>query len=200
MATTSPSLNHDLRYLRAALDQLEDYLLSKEIYWSGSVYSPDHAGNFPPLTLGWVLFYLQRAAALAQSAKQSGEYSRIDQAIQVKRSKWLHAWETKARSEFSSRLRLWRDFLEEYRHHPEDHFDRYRYEVQKRVLLALLLQEAGEVQNAELELLNALDQLLENCFVSGAFIWEPVFQSAFPKESYWYLYGTLAREHSRKAS
>lgn len=189
-----PSLENDLYYLDVATEQLEEYLLSSEIYWSGGTYSRTLKDHYPSLTLGWVLFYLQRSRALIQTPSQDMHYARVHQAIDVLRFKWRHAWEVKAQAEFSSRLRLWRDFLNEYQRDPENHYDRYRYEVHKRALLELLGQEAVNLQQAEYELLASLDALLKAHFIPGDFIWEVCFSSAFPKDTYWYLYGNLANK------
>jgi hypothetical protein len=58
-------------------------------------------------------------------------------------------------------------------------------------MLELLQAEAGEVPQAEADLLAALDRLLRAHFEPGAFAWEPELQAGFPETPFWYLYGKL---------
>jgi hypothetical protein len=99
----------------------------------------------------------------------------------------------KANAEFKSRLILWRNFLEDYRKRPESNYDRYAYEVVRRVILHLLKAEADDLHQAEIEMLKGLDKLLRVYFVSGDFIWDPNLTPSFPEETYWYLYGNLPK-------
>jgi uncharacterized protein YukE len=183
------SADYDLGYLRAALDTLEDYLLSTEIYWPIGADSPAGAPDYPRLTLGGLLLAQKRAHAQDLSAEHRNELARIDEQIDALRSRWRVAWERKAGRGFSQRLRLWNDFIEDYRQNPKDNADRYNYEVERRVMLHLLGDEADAIPEAEHELLKGLDKLLGAVLIPDDFIWEQQLQSGFPRETYWYLYG-----------
>ncbi len=89
------------------------------------------------------------------------------------RTKWQVHWQRKAEAEFSARIKLWRDFLQEYRKDPEGNFDRYEYEVTRRVMLEWLRQESSSLKRPELDMLKSLDLLLKSLMVHGDFIWEP---------------------------
>ena len=121
------------------------------------------------------------------------ELERLDQTLDDMRSHWRVAWEAKAAREFHARLNLWRDFLQEYRDHPENNADRYAYEVQRRAMLDLLAPDATGAPQAERDLLRSLDQLLRAVLVPGEFAWEPDMQGGFPQDEYWYLYGRLKK-------
>jgi hypothetical protein len=106
------------------------------------------------------------------------------------RSKWRVAWETKAGREVGARLRLWGNYLADYRHNPEWHADAYPHEVRYRVMLQLLSAELP-TSSPEGEELSQLDSLLRANLIPGDFIWEADLQPGFPREVYWFLYGKL---------
>ena len=189
--------DYELRYIRAAVESLEAYLLSEGIYWPIGVSAPADARPYPRLTLGGLLLSQKRAHARTLTPDQRTELARLDERIDTTGARWQVAWGNKSASEFKARLRLWRDFLEEYRARPKEHNDRYAYEVRLRVMLHLLepgarkADESHPVEQAEFELLDSLDQLLGAVFVAGEFIWDPELASAFLPQPYWYLYGEL---------
>lgn len=184
-----PSAKYELGYLRAALDTLEDYLLSTELYWPIGAASPAGEPDYPRLTLGGMLLAQKRAHAQDMTVEQRDELARIDEQIDAIRNRWRVAWERKAGKGFSQRLRLWNDFIEDYRQNPKGNADRYNYEAERRVMLHLLGNEADVIPEAEQELLMALDKLLRAVLIPGNFIWDQQLQRGFPKATYWYLYG-----------
>lgn len=182
---------YDMGYLRAGVEEMEAYLLSSEVYWPTGVKSPPGQPPYPQLTLGGVLLAQRRAHHFPGGAGDLQALSRLEAELEANRSHWRVAWEKKAAREFHARLMLWRDYLEEFRLHPENHADRYAYEVSRRVLLDLLQAETGDIPGAETELLAALDRQLQAHFAPGAFVWENGLQAAFPPDQFWYLYGNL---------
>ncbi len=199
--------SYDLQYLRAGLDQLESYLLSKDIYRLLGVQPAHGQPPYPQLTLGWLLLARLRAQATAQNSADRLELERLSQQLDAMRSRWRSAWGAKAQAEVRTRLNLWRDFLEEYRNDPAANFDRFAYEVNRRVLLELLIPEAAGLTaspsfEANLQALAGLDGWLKSVFIPGAFIWENLLVSSFPQAIYWYLYGKLPDrvENNKKVS
>jgi len=188
-----PSAEYDLWYLRDGIAQLEDYLLSDEIYWPVGIVAPANEPPYPQLTLGNLLLAYQRASALAQTPDQRAEWERLSSELQAMRSRWRSAWGKKAKAEFHARLVLWRDFIEEYRQNPSAQYDRFAYEIGRRVTLQLLQTEAVDLPAKEIEMLAALDSVLRGRFVPGAFTWEQELAPAFPEDNYWYLYGRLPK-------
>lgn len=184
-------LEYELGYLEAALDTLEDYLLSADLYWSIGDKPPKGETPYPSLTLGGVLLAQARARAHPGSESLKEQLAQVDEQIDALRGRWRSAWERKVGYEFHARLSLWRDFVEEYRKNPQANRDRYAYEVRRRVMLHLLGAEAGEVPPVERELLASLDLVLRVDIIPGGFVWEQELAPGFPKETYWYLYGKL---------
>lgn len=186
----------DLGYLLAAEPLLEDFLLVDQVYWPIHAGSPAGEPPFPQLTLGSVLVSLRQLQARRLPPERRAEFHRLQTRIEVLRTRWRVAWENKARREISARLRLWRDYLEELRAEPQNQADRYRYEVGRRVMLALLLDEVGQAPAHEIELLRGLDGLLAALFEPGDFLWDVELAAGFPPETFWYLYGSLRESPS----
>lgn len=183
-----PSFEFDAGYLEAAIELLEEYLLSNEIYWKLNAGSPPGEPGYPSLTLGAVLLAEARLGARQLTAAQSQRFSHLIKEIEPIRSKWRTAWQNKAREEFRARLDLWGNYLEDFRRDPEGNIDRYGYEVNRRVMLAYLGEEAPEIPIVQKELLKGLDKILEGLMVPGEFIWDAELESGFPSERYPYLY------------
>lgn len=189
-----PSFEYDLRYLQAGADQLEAYLLAPDLYWSIGVGAPKGEPPYPQLTLGGLLLARQRLGATAQTPAQQSDLIRLERQLETLSHRWRTAWGKKARQDFHARLKLWRDFIEEYREKPAAHYDRYAYEVGRRAQLHLLAPEAIDLPPAELNALAGLDKLLRAVFIPGGFVWEASLASSFPPDTYWFLYGSLRPE------
>lgn len=188
-----PTFDYDFRYMQAALEQLDSYLLGKDIYRPIGVVPPPGESPYPQLTLGTLLLAKERAQANAQTNSQRADSDRLVDGLEAIRSKWRSAWGRKATTEFNARLNLWADFLNDYRRHPDANEDRYAYEISRRVMLHLLLPDTLDLPEANQELLSSLDLLLKTVLIPGQFIWDEILQTAFPKDPYWYLYGYLPR-------
>lgn len=174
------SADKDQAYLEAGISELQDYLLSDELYWPVTARGYD----LPRLTIGGLLLARKRLEARGE---------RIETLVaqwNAVRSKWRVAWETKAGREVQSRFGLWNNYLKDYRQNPEGHADSYRHEVSYRAMLQLLLAELPSPA-PESEALAQLDSLLRVNFLPGDFVWENGLQSGFPREVYWFLYGKL---------
>ena len=185
------NFEYDLRYLQAGLDVLLDYLLSSETFWPIDVHPPVGEPEYPQLTLGSLLLAKSRLTGYPKSPTQVDQVDKLFSDLDHVRSRWRVAWENKAGHSFSVRLRMWRDFIEEYRNAPQDNADRYPYEVRLRTMLSLLQSEGGEQLPAEADLLTVLDAYIKSVLSMGGFVWEPEIQAGFPKDVYWYLYGKL---------
>ena len=187
-----PSLEYDLRYLRAALADLEEYLFSQEIYWPIGVTPPRGEPPYPRLTMGGILLARQSLGARPMEPAQAEEMYDLIGHLDETRTKWRVAWGAKAARGFSSRLTQWKNFIEDYRKQPENNQDRYAYEVRGRAMLQLLQPESSEIPAGELALFTGLDLILEDYFMEGNFVWGTELTLSFPKSQFWYLYGSLS--------
>jgi len=182
---------YDLRFLRAALPQMEVYLLSNVVYWPVGVHAPAGEPPYPQLTIGNVLLAELRSQVSATAGQQLMERKNFSRELEEIRSRWTVAWTKKTRQEFRARLNLWRDYLVEYRENPNANYDRYNYEVSRRVLLELLSIENDQIPAPDLDLLSSLDLIVKECLRFGEFIWQPEWTPIFPESRFWFLYGFL---------
>jgi uncharacterized protein YukE len=173
-------MEKDRAYLEAGIPELGDYLLSNELYWPIAARGYD----LPRLTIGGMLLVKTRLEARGERIEA------LVAQLDTVRSKWRAAWETKAGREVQARIRLWSNYLTDYRQNPEGHADAYPHEVRFRVMLHLLLAELP-TPPAEQEGLSQLDGVLRASLSPGDFIWEADLQPGFPREVYWFLYGKL---------
>jgi len=174
------SAEKDKAYLETGVSELENYLLSDELFWPITA----RGYNLPRLTIGGIL--LAKARLEARDEQIEAFVSRLD----AVRSKWRVAWETKAGRGVQARMRLWSNYLSDYRHNPEGYADAYPHEVSYRVMLHLLLSELPTIPPEQKEL-STLDGLLRVNLIQDDFIWETDLQTGFPREVYWYLYAKL---------
>ncbi len=185
------TIEYDLLYLQAGVAELENYLLTNDVFWPVDIRPPAGEPGYPQLTLGGLLLARKRLLTLNKSPKQTAQLDKIISDMDGIRSRWKVAWEKKASRSFSVRIKMWRDYVEEYRLLPQDNADRYPYEVRLRAMLALLKSELGGQPTAEVDLLSILDSYLEKVLIAGNFVWEPELEPGFPENTYWYLYGRL---------
>ncbi len=170
----------DKTFLEASLPDLKDYLLSDELLWPITARSQE----LPRLTIGGVLLARARLTASGEQIES------LVQELDVIRSKWRVAWETKAGREIGMRSRLWSNYLEDYRRDPYRYASTYRHEIRTRVMIHFLTEELPDVP-PEGKLIDSLDVMLKKFFVPGDFIWDTEIQNGFPSEAFWFLYGTL---------
>jgi len=191
--STMSATAYELGYLKACIEILDAYLLSNELYWTMGASPPAGEPAFRQLTLGGLLLNEKRLQARRLLPAQEMERQECVTGLQHAIAQHRVAWERKASREYQARLKLWANFLNEYRDDPENHVDRYAYEVERRVMLQLLDPFARDVHRAEQELLGSLDRLLSAVFIPGTFIWEADVTEAFEPGAYWYLYGGLRK-------
>jgi hypothetical protein len=189
-----PSPEYDLEYLQSGLLDLQGYLLSKELYWPIGSTPPRGEPPYPRMTLGNLLLARRRLESQQMTGGQKEEFGRLAERLERSQKEWAVAWEQKAQREFSARLNLWRDFLEDYRRKPPANVDRYQYEVTRRAVLELLIPVAKDIPSEEQELLSGLDAFLKAVFSSGPFVWEDHIQEAFPQTKFWFLYGAPKKD------
>ena len=188
------SFDYDLRYFKAGVEELQDYLLSDNMFWSLDAKTEVNEPVFPNLTLGNLLLAEKRLRARHLTLEQEAQLGEVLPELDRLRSHWRVAWSKKAERSMHNRLNMWRNFIDEYTKAPGANADRYAYEVQRRGMLELLKTEVGPMPQAVTELLARLDAFLKTFLVSGDFLWEEELKDGFPKDTYWFLYGRLPQE------
>jgi hypothetical protein len=154
----------DNLYLSAGVPQLENYLLSKELYYPLSF-------ELPQLTLGGILLSLTRMGSRA---------AKFEEQVEVIHSKWQAAWDVKTSREVRARSELWVNYLAEYREDSKLGAHLYPQNVRYRAMLNLL----GRIEDDS-------DTFVKSVFKEGRFVWEEEIASNFSRKTFWFLYGTL---------
>ena len=175
-----PTPEQDLAFVQTGLEELETYLLSDELFWP--LAGP---ASLPRLTIGGLLLAMRRVQGRSPAAA-----IRAEAALDLVRSKWRSAWEKKARREVHARIALWTNYLADARQTPGMQDESYPQQVQVRAMLQLLAGELSEVLPG-LPVLADLDIVLRSTWLPGAFAWDADLQAIFPREEFWFLYGTL---------
>lgn len=179
------SPEQDRKFFEAGLQELEPYLLSKELYWRSPVQTTD----FTQVTPGVMLLVRERLKGW-----KSPGLPELSMRLEAVRSKWRSAWDAKARREVRARSGMWKDYLAEVRREPSAAFRQYPYQARLRVILALLLDDLREQPS---EALSGLDDSLKRMWHPTAFVWDAALEWNFPPQSFWFLYGTPAAQETR---
>jgi hypothetical protein len=175
-------IEQDLAYVRLAVPDLEEFLLSRELYWP-LPSAPREIGvpGLDQLSLGGLRLCAMRIQAAYSTPDVQDLLSKIDGVQQ----RWRSNWSNKAAREFTLRCEQWRRALEEIRENPAV----YPREVRLRAILELLREDILPVDlPAELGLLAGLDQSLRAGGQPDSFVWDEKVRSAFQESAYWFLY------------
>jgi hypothetical protein len=189
---TMPGIAYDLNYASTGLNDLKDYLLSRDLFWPLNLDPALGTPASPKLTPGNLLFSFARLNAYRMGgkldARQESELLKLEREFEAQRRKWAVAWEKKVAHEFDSRFRQWGHYLSEAADNTSAQAPYYATEVRLRVLLELLQDELAQKPEADL---STLDGGLRPYFTPGDFLWDEDLAIGFPREKYWYLYGQL---------
>jgi hypothetical protein len=177
------SLDKDWAYFRAAIPDVQDYLLSPELYWQLS-----GAGGLLQLTIGNLLLSQKRLNSFTWPDVQRLELVKISGKLQQVRERWRANWMKKASLEFSNRLKRWGSYLSQRTRNQPGDSPAYAQQVRLRAILVLLYGEIQSPMKGEMEQLAALDQLLRKLAKPGPFVWESEISAGFDQDKYWFLY------------
>ncbi|MFN2216014.1 MAG: hypothetical protein ACK2TS_03650 [Anaerolineales bacterium] len=183
--------NKDLGYFTAGVADLEDYLLSAELFWNLPGYSM--------LTLGGLFLAKARLEACSLELEEKKIFTEAQKQMEFLTLKWRVAFENKIQREIPSRLNLWQNYLTEFWAAPDEHADEYAQEIRWRVMIQLLVNAVGGDYN-ESTFLKALDDRLRFSFLPGEFIWAEELSAKFNEKEYWFLYGNLTVGQSKKSN
>ena len=188
------ALEGDWVFLKTALSDLRDYILSVEIYWTLRPPARSPGGfQLPQLTIGNLLLSQARLQAAELPPQQAQVLAELTTQITAVRSEWRANWGRKADDEFRSRLNLWQQYLRELRAEPRRSAAIYAREVRQRAILHLLSSElSAEVPANQAEQITMLDNVLRGMSQPGSFVWEPELAAGFPSAEYWFLYRSVA--------
>lgn len=189
---TGDIFSYEAPFLRAALLQFKDYLLSEEIFWNLGLRAAKQQPPYPQLSLANLLLAqarLQAAQEIEQiSAKELAEATRFDRQLDELRVNWQTAWSAKAQKEFALRLREWARFLDDLSAATSEQGTAFLTGLRNRALLQLLLTHLPSESSSQLAELDLLDQRYQQLCLAADFVWQPELSAFFSKEAFPFLY------------
>lgn len=182
-----PPLPKDQAFLRSAVDELEAYLLSSELYWQMTPVKQDRGvRNLMSLTPGNLMISLIKIKNYPWGEAERATFEPLLKRIEVEISKWRSAWRKKVERELTARLKQWQDYLAEV--DTDDALVDYSFKVRNRAILDCFDPRDASLNTAQNSLLNLLDDRLKRLTVTGEFVWEPEVAGGFKPDVFWYLY------------
>ena len=190
MNEANERLGQDVAVLSAMAEQMPQYLDSDILFW------PAPRGGMPALTLGGHLLREHRLHALAglltaeQQMEVSGALTRFNQALADR----VVRFEKKAHHELEARLRQWEEYLKDMDRGTFDRSSNYATAVETRAIIQALLNRLGmppyRAEDRPEQHLATLDTRLRGRWQPGDFVWPAAWEPAYPREAYWWLYGS----------
>lgn len=181
-------VSHELDIVEQMITSLPDYLAFEGIFY------PLTGATLPRLTLGSLLMRLNRLGAIVDSLEPD--------AAQRLQADWKQfdallpnhqvAIEQKATAELDMRLQQWESANIEWREKgAEEGFWQNNVEIRTiiQALVSFLQKAPFHVHVAQVEEMLATDALWQTVWRTGPFVWAEVWEPAYPKTQYWWLYG-----------
>jgi hypothetical protein len=166
------NLQDESIFLTRAAEELQNYLLSEQVFWPLGLGTHMEVSQLTP---GNLLLCERKIQCLSP-----GTFSSLIIKTEQTRLQWKSHWQQKAAREFLFRLKQWQEHFTEQ--------GKYAQIVRDRVILELLQEEIETVKPGELDLLFKLDELVRSQTIPASFIWEPELEGIFSKEKFWFLY------------
>lgn len=186
-------LERDLSQLERMTESLPDYLLGDALFMPVGGFF--RASTMPQLTLGALLLRRRRLSALRSSLKRF-QASRLDAALQLHdqaQAEWTRHYERKLKQEVPSRLKVMRAFFADCSESPRDCAPAYPVEALRRTLVQEILLAMDEFGYDASELaapMRQTDVALRRILRAGDFIWSQQLETVYPREGFWWLYGS----------
>ena len=181
-------LERDVDILAAMAAEMKDYLRHEVLFW------PLSEGNMPRLTLGGFFLRAHRLQALSHllTPEAQGRVKSAMAEFAAASQGYTVIIEQKAHEEIATRLRQWQTSMREWQETgPNESL--YAAAVEGRAMLAALLnrlsQPPFQLDNALVERMWGLDQILRGRWRNGSFVWPAEWTPAYPQANYWWLYG-----------
>lgn len=187
------ALERDLDELERMTERLQEYILGDQLYLSiGAGFI--RGGSMPQMTLGALLLRRRRLTSL-RARLDSEQAARLEAALARHNSsqrEWTLHYEKKLRGEAPARLKLMRAFFLDCKQNPRDCGGAYPVEALRRTIVQEILLAMAEFKYGTEELRAAAqinDRALRPLLDAGDFIWSPVLEKAYPRATFWWLYG-----------
>ena len=184
------STDYNLELVEAMLEEIEDFILSADIFWPLAKSPKSGPATFPRLSIGGLLLTQDetRAQEAEMSTGQKVQLSKLQQRWEATLDKWRSGIQRKSEREMGMRLNLWRAYLSDLEEGNASRFD-FEREAHNRVLFARLktLTPDNEEIHQMVDAIHSLDAQLLNLTAPSEFIWDERLQVIYPADEYGYL-------------
>ena len=192
------SIARDLDELEQMVERLGDYLLGDSMYLSlgGGFF---RGVGTPQMTVGALLLRRRRLIHLRAKLKRADGH-RLEGALAKHgklRREWTLHYEKKLHREAPMRLKVMAGFFRECNENPRDCGGAYPVEALRRTIVQEILSAMGEFGYNKSDTAAAVhlaDQALRRLLHAGDFIWSPQLEAVYPREAFWWLYGSPASD------
>jgi hypothetical protein len=181
-------VEQDLKFIESTCQDLDDYILSNQLYWPVDHETYRDGISFSRVTIGLIRLITEQLRAVKLSEEQSSRLKEANRIIDNIQRKWKVAWGKKVSAEFKSRLNLWQEFIRECISDKKVLLSGFRTALSNRTILQLLLLDLPNEEAGLILSLHETDQWLRENLVEGPFIWDDEYQHTFPSEKFWFLY------------
>ena len=185
-------VNEDRALLYLAVEELQRYLLSNELYWP--LFTNQKMKLVNPrsrLTPGNLLLSIKRLSSMHSDEDRRDLINSKIQQFESVRNEWKSHWLQKAEKEYTARMDLWHAYLQDLFEDHSSHALNYAYAVRWRVILKLLEETGVTPTEVSTITLSSLDDSLRNISEPSDLIWGEEFCSAFPEDDFWFLYRSI---------
>jgi hypothetical protein len=189
LSTEDAKLEQDLKILAAMAAEMEEYLRSDVLFWQMM------PGGMPKLTLGGYLMRQHRLLALrdlldkAQRARLDAAVTQFNRALVEK----VVRFEQRAHRELAARVRQWSEYLRDLEQDSGSSAANYNSAVETRAMMAALVDKLKtppyQLEPRLRQQVELLDRNLRLRWKPGQFVWPELWQTAYPRTAYWWLYG-----------
>jgi hypothetical protein len=151
-------------------------------------------GELPRLTVGGLLMRLNRLSAIADllSPAQRKALDTAQRQFDAVRREWAVAYEGRVKQELLSRLKALEQFIVDCEDTPRQCADLYPSEIEKRVIVEALKDEAVArnilLPVAQAKLSGVDNHLRHLAQASDSFVWDARLEPAYPRDKFWFLY------------
>ncbi|MEA1976364.1 MAG: hypothetical protein U9N80_00520 [Chloroflexota bacterium] len=185
------SVDYNLDLFEAMLDEIEDFLLSADIFWPLAKRSNHDSPPYPRLSTGALLMTQDESQAqeTEMNTDQKARYAELQRQWKGVLDKWRSALGRKSEREMGMRLNLWRAYLSDLEEGKASHFD-YHRETRNRVQftrLRTLTADSSKTLKME-KTIRSLDARLLNLTIASEFIWDDRLRETYPEGNFGFLY------------
>ena len=180
----------DLAVVREMANELQDYLLGEEVYYTLLVVTSQGEERIQS-SCGDLLARLHKLAGQSKllSAAQLDELSSIHRRIDATTKTMQARYHALILREVRARLNSLQWFLDDCDEDLRQCRAQYPFEIRNRQRIAELVKVLGDKQPPDIQAETAAtDRRLREMTVSADFVWDKRVRDVYPREEYWYLY------------